>query len=231
MLNAVLPPRCPGCGTILDSVAAICGSCWTALTFLGAPQCQRCGAPFDFDVAERTVCGRCLADPPVFDRARAAVLYDDASRPLILRFKHGDAIHMTGVLGAWLARAGAELLVDADLLVPVPLHRSRLFARRYNQAALLALELERKTGILADALTLIRRRGTPSQGQLSRAQRERNVRGAFGLEDRRRDGFAGKRIVLIDDVMTSGATVSACTRALRRGGAASVDVLTIARVR
>jgi len=167
----------------------------------------------------------------VFERARAAVLYDDASRPLILRFKHGDAVHMTGVFATWLERAGAELLRDADLLMPVPLHRGRLFARRYNQAALLAVELSRRTGIAADVLSLLRRRGTPSQGQGSRAQRERNVRGAFALDGARKAGVTGRRVLLVDDVLASGATVSACTRTLRRAGAAAVDVLTIARVR
>jgi ComF family protein len=230
LLDAILPPRCPGCGIIVDLPAAICGTCWAGIAFIVDPLCQRCGRPFEFTVADRSFCGRCLADPPVYDRARAAALYDDASRGLLLRFKHGDGLNLTPLFGAWLARTGAVLLPEADLLVPVPLHRTRLFARRYNQAALLALEIAKRTGVPVDVLGLVRDRRTPSQGTRTRAGRERNVRGAFLVTPPLAAKIQGKRVLLVDDVMTSGATANACARVLGRAGAAAVDVLTIARV-
>jgi ComF family protein len=230
LLDAILPPRCPGCGIIVDMPAAICGTCWSKIAFIVEPLCQRCGAPFEFAVADRSICGRCIAEPPVFDRARAVALYDDASRGLILRFKHGDGLHLAPLFGAWLTRSGSSLLAEADLLVPVPLHRARLFARRYNQAALLALEIGRRAGVPVDVLGLVRARRTPSQGTRSRAGRERNVRGAFKASPALANAIKGKRVLLVDDVLTSGATANACARVLGRAGAAKVDVLTIARV-
>jgi ComF family protein len=169
-----------------------------------------------------------LRDRPDFDRARAVFKYDDSSRGLVLGFKHGDRIHGAPAYGRWLRRAGAELLADADLLIPVPLHWTRLFARRYNQAALLAHAIRAAGGPSVAPDWLLRRRRTPSQGHRNRTGRAENVRGAFAL--RRGRSVAGRRIVLIDDVFTSGATVGECARVLRRAGAARVDVLTLARV-
>jgi ComF family protein len=230
LLDAVLPPRCLGCGIIVDTPAAICGTCWSGIEFIADPLCHRCGRPFEFDVADRSICGRCIAEPPIYDRARATVLYDDASRGLVLRFKHGDGLHLTPLFATWLSRTGAALLDDADLLVPVPLHRTRLFARRYNQAAILALEVGRRLSLPVDVLGLIRARRTPSQGTRTRAGRERNVRRAFQVTPTFSANLKGKRVLLLDDVLTSGATVNACARVLLRAGAAKVDVLTIARV-
>jgi predicted amidophosphoribosyltransferase len=197
----------------VDTPAAICGTCWSAIAFIVEPLCQRCGRPFEFKVADQSVCGRCLADPPIYDRARAVVLYDDASRGLLLRFKHGDGLHLAPLFGTWLTRAGARLLAEADLMIPVPLHRTRLFTRRYNQAAVLALEIGRREGVSVDVLGLIRARCTPSQGTRTRAGRERNVRGAFKVAPALAANIKGKRVLLIDDVLTSGATVNACARA------------------
>jgi ComF family protein len=230
LLDAVLPPRCPNCGTIVDTPAAICGICWSAIGFIAEPMCQRCGGPFEFKVADRSICGRCLSDPPVFERARAATLYDDGCRSLILKFKHGDGLHLAPLFGAWLARSGASLLAEADLLVPVPLHRTRLLRRRYNQAAVLALDLGRRANVPVDVLGLIRARRTPSQGTRTRLGRERNVRGAFKVAGDLSARLKGQRVLLIDDVLTSGATANACARVLLRSGAKAVDVLTIARV-
>jgi ComF family protein len=156
--------------------------------------------------------------------------YDEASKELILRFKHADRTGSAPAFAAWLQRAGAELLAEADVLAPVPLHWSRLLARRYNQAALLARELARLTGKPAIQDLLVRRRRTPSQGGLGAAGRERNVSGAFHVHPRHAARIKGQRVLLIDDVLTTGATVSACSRTLRRGGATAVDVLTLARV-
>jgi ComF family protein len=153
--------------------------------------------------------------------------YDEASRTLILAFKHGDRLHLAPAFGAWLRRAGSELVAACDLAVPVPLHWTRLFARRYNQAAVLAHALHAAGGPPVGADWLVRQRRTPSQGKRNAAGRERNVRAAFALKPGR--DVHGKRLLLVDDVFTTGATVGECARVLRRAGAAEINVLTLAR--
>ncbi len=230
MLDLVLPPRCIGCGQRVDAAGLACASCWSALNFIGPPQCECCGAPFDVTIAGNRRCAACHAAPPPYDRARAALVYDDSSRGLILGFKHGDRLHAAPAFGAWTARAGAELLEDADIVTPVPLHRWRLLKRRYNQAALIAAHVGRIGAVAHLPDLLERHRATPSQGDLGPAARARNVAGAFRLNPRHADRVKGSRIVVIDDVLTTGATVGACARVLRRGGAARIDVLSVARV-
>lgn len=227
LLDLVLPPRCLACGTPVAAAGALCGACWGTMTFLTPPWCACCGLPFDHHGAG-ALCGACLARPPDFNRARAALRYDDASRRLVLAFKHADRLDAAPAYGRWLAAAGAELLDGADLLVPVPLHRQRLLRRRYNQAAELARALGRLSGVPVAPDLLVRHRPTPSQGHLSAGARRDNVRGAFRVG--RAGALDGARLVLIDDVLTTGATVGACARVLRRQGARSVDVLTLARV-
>jgi ComF family protein len=229
-LDLLLPPRCLGCGALVDQTGALCPTCWSGLSFIAAPQCDRCGLPFAFAVAERARCAACLADPPPFARARAVLVYDDASRRLILGFKHADRTEAAPAFGRWLARAGAPLLADADLVAPVPLHRWRLFRRRYNQAALLAHAVGRVAQRPVVADLIVRRRATPTQGGRGRRGRVRNVSGAFALAPRRAAQARGRRVLLIDDVHTTGATLAECARVLLRAGAAAVDVLTLARV-
>ncbi|WP_307718736.1 ComF family protein [Azospirillum sp. B4] len=228
LLDLILPPRCLGCGEAVAAAGTLCGTCWRGVTFITAPQCAGCGRPFPHDMGDGALCAICVAAPLAFGRLRAAVLYDDASRPLILGFKHGDRTEAAPLLASWMARAGADLLAEADVIAPVPLHRWRLFARRYNQAALLALRLGRLTGVGAVPDLLVRRRRTPSQGSLSRQGRARNVAGAFALRPGR--PVAGLRVVLVDDVYTTGATAAECARVLTRAGAVRVDVLALARV-
>jgi ComF family protein len=227
LLDLLLPPRCLGCGTTVSAAGTLCAPCWRGITFLGAPCCDGCGLPFEFELGAPALCGACARAHPPFDRARAAMRYDDASRKLILAFKHGDRLHLAPAFGTWLKRAGAELIAAADLAVPVPLHWTRLFARRYNQAAVLAHAIHAAGGPPVGADWLIRRRRTPSQGKRNAAQRLLNVRGAFAVKPGR--AVKGKRVLLIDDVFTTGATVGECARILRRAGAAGVDVLTLAR--
>lgn len=228
LLDLLLPPRCLSCGATIGGEGELCPACWRAITFLGAPHCVCCGLPFPYDAGEAALCGACLREPPHYDRARAVFRYDEASRGLVLAFKHGDRTHSAPAYGRWMRRAGAELLAEADLLVPVPLHWTRLFARRYNQSALLAHAIHAAGGPAVAPDWLVRRRRTPSQGHRNATARAENVRAAFALRDGR--SVAGQRLVLIDDVFTTGATIAECARVLRRAGAARIDVLTLARV-
>lgn len=230
VLDLVLPPTCAGCGEVLGEPHTLCPACWSRLTFLTRPCCAACGHPFDYAVPELTLCGTCARQRPPYDRARAALLYDDASKDFILGFKHADQTDLSHLLAKWLAGAGGEVLADADMLVPVPLHWTRLVQRRYNQSALLAQALARLSGVPVAADTLVRSKKTPSQGGLGIKARARNVQGAFRVPASRRPGLEGRRVVLIDDVYTTGATVRAAAKVLRRAGAGGVDVLTLARV-
>ncbi len=245
MLDAVLPPTCAKCRVVVERNGTLCADCWKDLRFLGPPWCQSCGFPFEYDGAEAgmsgaassldptgnaPLCGDCLQSPKSFDRARSALAYDDASRSLILAFKHADRTETVLNLTGWMALAGAELLEDADLIVPVPLHWVRLFTRRYNQSALLAQKLAERYHKPFHPRILERRRATRPQGHLSRAARRDNVAGAFRVRGSMVSEIRDRRVLLIDDVYTSGATVAACVASLRKNGAGAVDVLTLARV-
>lgn len=234
-LDAVLPPQCLACARLVDAPGTLCGTCWSRIAWLAPPLCACCGRPFEFDPGmgagdERLLCGPCLRAPPDFARARAVFRYDEASRGLVLAFKHADRTHGAPAFGRWLARAGAELLAEADLVAPVPLHWTRLAWRRFNQSALLAQAAAAASGRPCVPDLLIRRRRTPTQGELGRSARARNVRRAFAVHRRHGGKVAGRRIVLVDDVFTTGATVEECARTLLAAGAAAVDVLTLARV-
>jgi len=229
-IDLVLPPRCLSCGAITTGDGAVCGTCWPTLALIEQPFCRRCGIPFEFDPGADTECGACIAKPPAFDRARAALVYDDASRPLILSLKNGDRMHAGRYLGAWLARAGNGALSEADVVAPVPLHWRRLVSRRYNQSAELAKSLAQHTGLPLVVDLLKRHRPTPTQAGLNPRQRRENVRGAFAVTEAHRARLKGSAVLLVDDVYTTGATVDQCARVLKRAGAARVDVLVLARV-
>lgn len=230
LCDAVLPPRCLHCGCLVGDHGALCAACWAELRFIGPPCCAACGLPFEYDLGPDAVCGACSAQRPRYDRARAALVYNDASRDLVLRFKHSDRLEGAATFAAWMARAGGGLIEEADILAPVPLHWLRLVRRRYNQAAVLANAIGRAQGKLVIPDLLERRKATPTQGHLGREARRRNVAGAFRVAPRHRQALAGKRILLVDDVLTTGATAESCARVLRAAGATAVDLLVLARV-
>jgi ComF family protein len=227
LVDVALPPRCLACGEIVEETDALCGRCWGGMTFFAPPWCAGCGLPFAHPMEEGAVCADCAREKRAWDRARAVLRYDKNSRQLVLGLKHADHTHVANAFGRWMRRAGGEVLPGAELLVPVPLHWTRLFQRRYNQAALLANAISAAGGPPVAADCLVRRRRTPSQGHLGPLARERNVRSAFMIS--RSSDVVGRRLVVIDDVMTTGATVNECARVLKRAGAVSVGVLTLAR--
>ena len=227
LLDLLLPPRCLGCGVETGGDGALCAACWSRLRFIAEPCCACCGTPFDMALGEGALCGACARELPPFARARAAFRYDEASRALVLALKHGDKLQLAPALARFMRQAGGRLLQECDAIVPVPLHWTRLFARRYNQAAVLAHALAAPSGPPIRTDWLRRRRATPSQGRSGRAQRRRNVAGAFALKAG--VSVADLRILLVDDVLTTGSTAAECARALVKAGARTVDVLTVAR--
>lgn len=230
LADFVLPPLCLACRKPVLSHDGLCGQCWPRVDFIVAPRCDVLGIPLAFSAGETIVSAAALADPPVYDRARAVACYDGVMRDLVHGLKYRDRHEGVKLLGRWLYRVGKEVLADADIIVPVPLARTRLWSRRFNQAAILARKLSNDSGVPDDPLALERIRHTASQVGLSVDQRKRNVAGAFEVPSARHSAVKGRKVVLVDDVITTGATANACARALKRAGATRVDVLTLARV-
>lgn len=230
-VDFILPPRCVVSGEIVEEQGMLASQAWASLNFISRPYCDCCGLPFELDMGDAELCASCLSSPPYFDKARAALRYDTASRNLILGFKHGDQIHAVKAFSPWLLRAGESFLSGADYLVPVPLHRWRFLKRRYNQAALIADALSKAASVPVLYDALLRNRATPVQGHLKRDERKKNVARAFTLgPDFDRLDLKDRIIVLIDDVFTTGATTNECARVLKKGGAKEVYILTLARV-
>ena len=233
MIDFILPPRCIVTGEIVDQQGLLSPTAWRELNFIAKPQCVRCGIPFEFlDETEiqESICGGCMKYSPIYGMARSALVYDDASRDVVFGFKHGDQIHAAPCFVPWLERSGADILTQADFLVPIPLHRWRLLKRRFNQSAIIAQHLSKRTKIPFILNALERVRATPVQGYLQPKERKKNVKNAFAVPEDIIPKIRNKHIVLIDDVFTTGATVSECAKALLKNGAGTVDVLTLARV-
>jgi ComF family protein len=226
-LDVALPRLCPSCRDLVTD-NGVCPTCWGKLAFIAPPYCPRLGIPFVYDLGPGVLSMQAIAHPPAYQRARAAVRFEEVARALVHAFKYGDRLDLGPLMGRWMARAGHELLESADALVPVPLHRRRLWGRRFNQSGVLAAEISRLSGIAVAHTALRRVKATQQQVGLTHAERATNMQGAFRVDAKPK--VAGRRLILIDDVLTSGATVSACARALLRAGAANVDVLVFARV-
>ena len=229
-LDVALPPLCPSCREPLGGGVGLCAECWSKLSLIEPPYCARLGIPFAYDPGQGLLSMEAIANPPAYERARAAVRYDDIARALVHAYKYGDRLDLAPLLAGWMARAGRELLADADALIPVPLHWRRLWARRFNQSATLAREIGKKANVPVLHNALKRARATAHQVGLSKTQRAENVQGAFRVPTDAKGEVTGRRIVLIDDVLTSGATSDTCARVLLRAGAKAVDVLVFARV-
>lgn len=228
--DLIVPPCCVVRRARIGEHHLLCAHCWKDVHFVQPPLCDVLGIPLPFDTGERMVSAAAVAQPPAYDRARAVAHFSGAMRTLVHQLKYADRHDASTLFGRWLMEAGRDLLADAHIIVPVPLSRWRLLLRHFNQAAVLAGELSRQTGVAVDPLVLRRTRSTQSQVGMTRDQRRRNVAGAFAVASRRRDRIKGRNVLLVDDVITTGATVEACARTLKRAGAARVDVLALAIV-
>lgn len=238
LVDVILPPRCPVTGTMIDVHGGLSAQAWKDLAFITAPYCACCGHPFGFsgpgsenaDPAVALMCMSCLTEKPEFTLGRAALLYDDASRDMILGFKHADQTHYVVSMVPWLMQAGRDLWPRTDMVIPVPLHPLRLLRRRYNQSALMgrAVAMAAQKPFVPDILRRVR--STPVQGHLNARDRQKNVAAAFAVLPRFLDRIRGKNIMLVDDVFTTGATLNECARTLKKAGASEVYVLTLAKV-
>lgn len=229
VVDLVYPPRCPLCGDALGEQGGLCLECWSTLVIPSGPSCVKCGRPVGEEYDDATICAPCLAHPPLHDGIAAATLYNDASRKLVLTFKHGRRIALAKLMGQLMVRQlGA--IESNTLLVPVPLHRSRIWMRGFNQSALLVTELAKRAGGEIGFEVLKRTKATPSLGGLRKAERAAALRGAIQISRKWQGPLKGRKVILVDDVFTSGATTSACVRALKKAGAANVVIACFSRV-
>ena len=228
-VDVALPQLCAACREPV-SAPGLCATCWSKLSFIAPPFCERLGIPFVYDPGPGILSMEAIADPPAYHRARAAVRFDEISQTLVHGLKYGDRLDLAPTMGNWMANAGRELLTGANAITPVPLHWRRQWMRRFNQAALLSEVIAKACGVPVVHGALRRIKATPQQVGLTQSERATNVQGAFRVAPSEKAAVTGRRIVLVDDVLTTGATVDACARALLRAGATQVDVLVFARV-
>jgi ComF family protein len=230
MLAAAYPPQCAACGAATDTPHGLCAACWSRLRLIGRPFCARTGAPFPYDVGGDLISPAAFADPPVYGRARAAAIYDGVAAELVKRLKFADRLDVARVMARLMASAGRDLIETAEVIVPAPMHRWRLLLRGHNQSAELARALGAIAGLPVDPSLLLKVRRTPPQARLTKAQRRENLAGAFAVPPAARLALAGRRVLVVDDVITTGATMNAAARVLKRAGAAEVDALAFALV-
>lgn len=230
LLDLAMPPHCLACGLPVATEGTLCPTCWSSLRLIERPFCERLALPFAYDLGEGALSAEAIADPPPFERLRAVALFDDVARRLVHGLKYQDKLELAHWMAGWMVRAGRDVLTQADVVIPVPLHRRRLWTRRFNQSAALAATIAKSGGKPFAPLALRRIRSTRQQVGLGANERQDNVRGAFRVDQRRRIEVAGRRVLLVDDVYTTGATLMSATRAVLRAGASSVDALVFARV-
>nr|WP_295967240.1 ComF family protein [uncultured Bartonella sp.] len=229
-MNLLFPPTCPGCGVFVEKTGTICPECWKQLHFITKPYCPVMGTPFTYDQGEGFLSGEAIQSPPPFTRARSVVAHFGLARSLVTRLKYGDRTELAPFMAEWMTIAGKELIESADMIVPIPLHYRRFLKRTYNQATELSRNIARSTGKPLQPFVLKRQKNTRQQVGLLKKARQRNMIGAFIVPEKEKAKIKDKRILLVDDVFTTGATVRSATKALLRGGAKSVDVLTFSRV-
>jgi ComF family protein len=228
--RALFPPVCGGCRRLVSLPGTLCGACWGELRLIERPWCEVLGTPFTTEMGDAAISPAAIAAPPPFDRARSAVVYSGVARRMVQALKYSDRTDLAPWMARWMLRAGAELIAEADVVVPVPLHRRRFLSRRFNQSAELGRAVAQLSELPFEPMAAVRSRPTRQQVGLGQREREDNVRGAFSVPPASKPLVAGRRVLLIDDVYTTGATVSALARTLKRaGGASAVDVLTFAR--
>ena len=230
VLDLVLPVTCSVCERPVSGAGGLCEACWAGLEMISQPVCDAYGTPFVFDEGDGAVSARAIANPPIWSRARGAVVFNDCSQKLVHALKYRDRHEVVRTMARMMVHAGRDMISEADVIVPVPLHRWRLWSRRYNQAALLASGVGALAGVNTQTDLVNRLRNTRSQVGLGEGQRSRNVKGAFSVPETRVPDILGQRVLLVDDVLTSGATANECARALKGAGAVHVDVLVFALV-
>lgn len=228
-LNVILPPRCISCGSFIEDAGSLCTDCWSGIDFISRPFCSVCSFPFEYDMGDDAMCGQCMVSHPKYDKAKCVFVYNYKSSRLITGFKYGDKIHSTRSFARWMASAGQDFFPQTDVISPVPLHRVKLFTRRYNQSALLANKIGEIGNIMFLPDILLRTKLKPPQASLSRRRRLWNVKGVFALNKKYHEFIKGKNILLIDDVITTGATISECAGILKKAGAEKVFVIALAR--
>jgi ComF family protein len=228
-VDAVYPPVCTGCGRMVGQHRGVCPACWATLRLIERPYCEVLGLPFSHDLGAGILSADAIANPPVFDRLRSVAIHDGIARSLVHGLKYRDRTDLAIMMAGWMVRASDGTVEACDAIIPVPLHAYRLWGRRFNQSAELARAIARLSGKPYLAASLIRTKRTAQQVGLGAQAREDNVRGAFAVTEAGKTAVFGKRVVLVDDVYTTGATVSAATRALKKAGAGDVTVLTFAR--
>lgn len=229
-MNLLFPPTCPGCGVFVEKTGTICPECWKQLHFITKPYCPVMGTPFTYDQGEGFLSGEAIHSPPPFTRARSVVAHFGLARSLVTRLKYGDRTELAPFMAEWMTIAGKKLIESADMIVPIPLHYRRFLKRTYNQATELSRNIARSTGKPLQPFVLKRQKNTRQQVGLLKKARQRNMIGAFIVPEKEKAKIKDKRVLLVDDVFTTGATVRSATKALLRGGAKSVDVLTFSRV-
>ena len=229
LLDIVYPPRCISCSGNVHENGGICAKCWGDINFIADPQCNICGFPFDFEASTGSICSGCITHEPSFSKARAVFLYDNASRNMIKSFKYNDRIENRAAYARWMARVGIDMLSEANIIIPVPIHFGKLLLRKYNQAAVLAHELAKISSKPVFSNALIRTKYTQTQAGFLRKERFKNIKGAFKVNPKYFDILKDKKILLIDDVITTGATAEECTNIMLKAKAARVEVLTLAK--